>query len=330
MAVKLAFIGLKGHQYVVLEAIPGLPGAEVIAVADDDPKALKRVAHFPGATPATKTYLSYEELLGNHRPDIVVEAGVDRDRADVIAACAERGIHVVCEKPLANDLPGLERVAEAVCGSGIKCSALLTMRLEPQYIAMREAIATGIIGEVTQGGGQKSYRLGQRPPWQKSRETFSGIIPYIGIHVMDLLRWCTGREYVEVMAYASSIGRPDIGDLENNACIVARLDNGASAGFRLDYCRPDAAPTHGDDRLRVAGSQGVIEVLDERVTVITNDEGPVVLRLPPPVSFFPDFVKAVQRNREPYIPFADCVRMTEVVLRTRESAETGRPVKLTP
>ncbi len=330
MAVKLAFVGLKGHQYVVLDAIPGLPGIEIIAVAEDDPGALKRVSHFPGATPATKTYLDYRELLDKHRPDIVVEAGVDRDRADVIAACAERGIHVICEKPLAMDLSSLERVAQAVTGSGIKCSALLTMRLEPQYLAMREAVAVGLIGKVTQGGGQKSYKLGQRPAWQRSRETFSGIIPFIGIHLMDLLRWCTGREYVEVTAFAANTGHPLVGDFEDNACIVARLDSGASAAFRLDYCRPAAAPTHGDDRLRIAGNRGVIEVMEERVTLITNNEGPVGLRLPPPVNFFADFVKAIQRNGEPFIPFADCLRITEVVLRTRESAETGRPVRLTP
>ncbi len=330
MAVKLAFIGLKGHQYIVLDAMPGLPGSEIIAVADDDPNALRRVSHFPGASAATKTYLDYRELLDKHRPDIVVEAGIDRDRAEAIAACAERGLHVICEKPLAKDLAGLERVEQAVSESGIKCSALLTMRLEPQYRAVKEAVATGILGKITQGGGQKSYKLGQRPAWQRSRETFSGIIPFIGIHVMDLFRWCTGLEYVEVMAYAANTGHPEMGDFQDSACILAQFDNGASAAFRLDYCRPATAPTHGDDRLRIAGNRGVIEAMEGQVTLITRDEGPVILRLPPPVNFFGDFVKAIQHNREPYIPFADCVKVTEVVLRTRESAETGRPVRLIP
>ncbi|MBN1461700.1 MAG: Gfo/Idh/MocA family oxidoreductase, partial [Armatimonadetes bacterium] len=208
------------------------------------------------------------------------------------------------------------------------CSALLTMRCESSYLALKESIARGTVGEVIQGGGQKSYRLGQRPAWQKSRETFSGIIPYIGIHTMDLFRWVSGREYAEVMAYASNVAHPEIGDLEDNACILARLDNGASAAFRLDYCRPAAAPTHGDDRLRLAGSQGVIEALDDTVTLITQSQGPRELRLPRAVNFFVDFVAAVEKGKEPFIPFADCARMTEVVLRARESAETGRPISL--
>jgi predicted dehydrogenase len=327
--LSLALIGLKGHQYIVLEALPELPDVSLTAVADDSPEALKRVPDFPGATEKTRTYLGYRELLENHTPDIVVEAGTDRDRADIVVACAERGINLISEKPLAYDLEALERGEKAVAGAGVKASMLLTMRCDPPYLAVREAIANGAVGEVVQGGGQKSYRLGERPAWQKSRETFSGIIPFVGIHAMDLFRWTTGREFVEVMAYASNVSQPEIGDLENNACVIARLDNGGSAAFRLDYCRPAAAPTHGDDRLRVAGSQGVIEVQEGAVTLITRDHGPKSLSLPPPVNLFADFVAAVREDREPFIPFSDCVRITEVVLRARESAECGRPERLT-
>jgi len=130
------------------------------------------------------------------------------------------------------------------------------------------------------------------------------------------------------MAYGSNVGHPDMGDLEDNACIIARLDNGASAAFRLDYCRPAAAPTHGDDRLRIAGNRGVIEARDGTVTTITHGEGPRDLPLPAPVNFFADFLQAIRTNSDPFIPFADCVRITEVVLRARESAETGRPVTI--
>ncbi len=328
MPISVALVGLKGHQYIVLDALPDLPQVHLVAVADDDLEALKRVPDFPGATEQTRTYLDYRDLLENHKLDVVVEAGTDRDRAEVLVASAERGINLISEKPLAKDLESLERVEKAITTARVKCSMLITMRCDPPYLAMREAIQKGLIGEVVQGGGQKSYRLGERPAWQKSRDTFSGIIPFIGIHIMDLLRWTTGREFAEVMAYASNVGHPEMGDLEDNACVIAGLDNGASAAFRLDYCRPAAAPTHGDDRLRVAGSRGVIEAMSGKVTLTSHDEGPRELSLPPPVNFFADYVEALESNREPFIPFADCVRITEVVLRARESAEEGKPISL--
>jgi predicted dehydrogenase len=328
MSVSIAFIGLKGHQYVVLDAMRDRPEVMIAAVADTDADALRHVSEFPGANQDTRTYLDYRELLANHTPDIVVEAGTDRERSEVLAACAERGIHLICEKPVAKDLQGLERVASAVRESGVRCTALLQMRCEPPFLAMREAIAGGAVGEVTQGGGQKSYRLGERPAWQKSRETFSGIIAYIGIHVVDLFRWIADRELVEVMAYASNAAHPEMGDLEDNASIIARLDNGGSAAFRLDYCRPAAAPTHGDDRLRVAGDRGVIEAMRDRVTLIEREEGPRELPLPPPIDLFADFLEALRDDREPFIPFAECLRSTAIVLRAREAAETGRPAAI--
>jgi len=278
--------------------------------------------------PDTRTYLDYRELLANHELDIVVEAGTDRDRADVLVACAERGINLISEKPMAKDLDGLERVRKAVESAGVQFSMLITMRCAPAYRALRQVIEEGRIGEVCQAGGQKSYRLGERPDWQKSRETFSGIIPFVGIHAMDLIRWSTGREFVEVMGYSANVGHPEIGDLEDSACVIARFDNGASAAIRLDYCRPAAAPTHGDDRVRIAGSRGVVEVRDERAILITHEQEPQELALPELVNFFADYLDALEKGRRSYIPFDDCVRITEVVLRAQEAAETGKPVRI--
>jgi predicted dehydrogenase len=328
MGTTLAIVGLKGHQYVVLEALRGLPEVEIVAVADDEPESLKEVSRFAGATPDTGTYAGYRELLANHKPDIVLEAGNDRDRAEVLVACAERGIHLISEKPLAYDLPSLDRVREAVTRSGVTMTSLLTMRLEPAYVALRQAVAEGAVGTITQAGAQKSYRLGERPAWQKSRKTFSGIIPFIGIHAVDLIRWCGGREFVEVMAYSGNVGHPEMGELEDSGCMVARLDNGAPAAIRVDYCRPAAAPSHGDDRLRIAGSAGVIEAMQGKVTLITSDAGPQELPLPEEVEFLPDFLESIRTGREPYIPFVECARSTEVVLRAREAAESGRVVRM--
>jgi len=328
MSLNLAFVGLKGHWYGVAEELPGLPQVRWVAVVDDDPEMLRRAPSFPGASADTHTYLTFAEMLAKEKVDIVVEAGVDRDRADVVLACAERGIHVISEKPLVKELPELERVQAAVARAGITATMMITMRCLPTYLAMKQAIGDGLIGDVCQGGAQKSYKLGERPAWQKSRETFSGIIPFVGIHAMDLMRWTSGREFVEVMAYQANSGHPEVGDLEDNACVVARLDNGASAAIRLDYCRPAAAPTHGDDRVRIAGNRGVIESIEGQTVLITHDEAPRTLPLPEPVPFLADFVRAVAQKTVPFIPFAECVRITEVVLRAREAAETGRPVKV--
>src|SRR6266571_3930209 len=101
MALKLALIGLKGHWYAIAEELPHLPDVRLVAVADDEPGMSSGVDGLPGATAETRTYLDYRELLDREEPDIVVEAGTDRDRAGILLACAERGVHFLCEKPMA-------------------------------------------------------------------------------------------------------------------------------------------------------------------------------------------------------------------------------------
>jgi predicted dehydrogenase len=130
------------------------------------------------------------------------------------------------------------------------------------------------------------------------------------------------------MAYQGNTGHPEIGDMEDNACLALRLDNGGSAAVRLDYCRPAAAPTHGDDRLRVAGSKGVIESMSHALTLITEGEGPREVALPDPVDQFANFVAAVRGDEECEVPAEDCLYMTEVVLRARGAADTGVAAKL--
>ena len=51
------------------------------------------------------------------------------------------------------------------------------------------------------------------------------------------------------------------------------MRNGGVASVTLDYLRPAAAPTHGDERLRIAGTRGVIEtaLVEQKVTLITAD-----------------------------------------------------------
>lgn len=330
MEKRVGLIGLKGHQGTILNGVQAMDDVRLVAVCDDDHEKLQGVAGWAAADPDTQTFSDPAELLDTVELDIVGICGTDAQRAPMILAAAERGIHVIAEKPLAMDLDELEQVRNAVAGTDIHLSMLLTMRFEPPYITMRRMVSEGAIGEVCLATMQKSYRLGTRPAWQCSRETFSGIIPFIGIHALDLIRWVSGLEFVEGAAWCSNVGHPDIGDLEDNASVAARLDNGASATARMDYCRPAAAPTHGDDRLRLAGSHGVIEWIlnNDEVVLITNDEEPRAVELDEKIDQFANFVASIYDGEKSWAPAEDCIRMTEVVLKLREVANAGRVADL--
>jgi len=323
--LKVAIIGLRGHQNVILDGICQVPDAELVAVADGNAKLFEGVQNHPAATGILKCYTNYRRLLDAQDVDIVGICGTDDVRAEIACECAERGIHIIAEKPLAIDLDSLARVRETVEMVGVRLTMLLTMRYEPAYVALRRAVSEGLVGDVCQVSAQKSYRLGTRPDWLKSRKTFSGIIPYVGVHALDLMRWTSGRDFVEVAAFHANAGHPELRKMEDTAAVLVKLDNGGNGAARLDYCRPAAAPTHGDDRLRVAGNHGVIEVIQGNAPrLITTNEPERILPVGAHENLFVDFAAAVQTGGQCRASEADCFRITEIVLKARQAADDGK------
>jgi predicted dehydrogenase len=157
----------------------------------------------------------------------------------------------------------------------------------------------------------------------RHRASFGGTIPYIGIHMVDLMRFIGGRELVEAVSYAARVGFPEMGDLENTTATLFRLDNGGTAALHMDYLRPEAALTHGDDRLRLAGTRGVLEFQENTgLSLVTADDPPRTIQdLPPGRRLFPDFLDSVYNGTPVGLGLPDIYRANEIVLAARESAE---------
>ncbi len=320
--MNVAVLGVKGHHGAALEGTDEIDGARLCAVSDEDEGKLARVKDWEWSDALTKTYRSHDELLDSEKVDVAVVSGTDGERAGVLLSCIERGINIVSEKPLTMTLDELEQVRKGLAEGKVLLTMLLTMRTSPHFLALRRAVQEGLVGEVCLATVQKSYKLGTRPEWQKNPATFSGIIPFIGIHALDLIRWATGREFKEIAAYQSNVGHPQAGGMEDNATVLVKLDNGGTASARLDYCRPPGAHTHGDDRLRIAGQKAVVEAREGKAVLI-DAKGVRELAPPGRELLLPNFARALEGRNELLIPTEDAFRMTEIVLCARESARVG-------
>jgi len=329
--VRVGLVGLEGHFSEVLEAAKLLPEIRIAAVSASKPRELQRITDNP-VLAAARRYDDYRRMLDTEKLDVVAVCNENGQRAVAVMACAERGLAVAAEKPLALSVEDLAAVRKSVTRHGVRLTMLLPMRFDPEYLAMKGIVERGEIGEPVSLGAQKSYKLGlergQRPDWMRRRASFGGTIPYIGIHMVDLMRWTSGREFVSTAAFQSTVGVPELGEMENNTAVVYRLDNRGTATLRMDYLRPETAPTHGDDRLRIAGTKGVVEFQGDSLTLITSSEKPrVVAGLPRRPSLFADFLDSLYNARPHLIALQDVYRVTEIVLRSREAAETGRVVE---
>lgn len=324
--VRVGLIGLEGHFGEATKAAEMLPAVKITAMTvlnDRERERAKRNGRLANA----RVFDDYRAMLDSEKLDAVCICDQNHQRAETVLACLERKVPTAAEKPLALELSELERIREKLAATKTPLTMLLPMRFSPHYLGMKAIVDRGDIGEPIQLSAQKSYQLGPRPDWMKKRETFGGTIPYIGIHVVDLLRYISGRDMVEAAAFHGHVGFPGYGDMENTASISYKLDNGGTAGVRLDYLRPEAAGSHGDDRLRVAGTDGVVECLHEQVTLITDKREPHrVTALPTHVPLFVDFLDAVYNGAKPLLTAEECIRVTEIMIKTRQAADERRVV----
>jgi predicted dehydrogenase len=320
--VRLALIGLAGHIGEILDPMDRLPDLKLVAIQDPDPQLAAQVAegkHGAGA----RLYRDWRELLNRESLDMVGVCGANGERAEIVLECAKRKIHIVAEKPLAITVADLDRIRQAVAQSGVHLTMLISMRFEARYRAIQQIVEAGEIGEVAQIAAQKSYKLGERAEWMRNRATYGGTIPFIAVHMVDLMRFTSGRELVEAVSFEGRVGHPELRDMENTTATIFRLDNRGTAALHMDYLRPDTAPSWGDDRLRLAGTRGVVEYQAATgVTLITGERAPREIRnLPPDGSLFLDFLESVYHGVPAGLSLTDIYRVNEIVLAARDSAD---------
>jgi len=327
--INVAMIGFSGHPHLILQGLDAYPTGRLTALAISDqerqwlPDELARsVKLFP--------FERYEQMLDQIKPDVVGACEPVGCHHQVIAACLQRGIHVMAEKPLCCSFEQLQHLQALHQRSGVKLNILLNARFDAIYQRARDIIDSGRIGRVGTVFGQKSYKMGDRPSWYHQRETFCGTIPFVGCHAIDLIRYLTGREFASVAAWHKNLFHPQYPAMEDTAAIAFTLDNEACGSMTLDYLRPQAATTHGDDRIRIAGSKGVLEVrAAERSLIVIDDSGQEHTKVEPGHdSIFADFLAGIYQNKPTLLDDVTPFEVTRVCLASQQSAQTGKIIHL--
>jgi predicted dehydrogenase len=326
---RVAIIGVVGHIGDVTQPLPRLPDVEIAGVYDSDREAAARLLRNPNLKGA-KLYDDYRRMLDVEKPDIAAVCNDNGARAAGILAALERGMHVIAEKPLALKMSDLDQIEKMLAAKKLKLSMLVNMRTTPHYQAMHRIVQSGEIGEVAQITSQKSYQTKSWPAWRSKRSTYGGTMPWIGIHMVDLMRWISGREFTEAASYEAHIGFPQLGEMENSTATIFRLDNGGVASLRMDYLRPDTAPTHGDDRIRMAGTKGVVEYQAATgLTLMTANKKPEkITEMPEERSLFVEFLESIYHDKPAWPAVPDIFRTCRIVLEAQRAAVEHRIVAL--
>ena len=326
--MKLSLIGSRGHVQYVFDSLPVLPQVTLAGVTTgckgdsrDDLNTLLTTAGL-----AATWHDDWQEMLDTEKPDIVSIDGPFEDHAKMCVAALERGIHVFCEKPIALNLADLDAVEAAWRKSGAKIISMVGLRYDAAFYHAWSLIRAGAIGDIRIVSTRKSYKLGTRPAFYRERATYGGTIPWVGSHAFDWILWFTQANFVSVSAMHSAEANGGNGDMEIAAVCQMKLNNGAFAQASIDLLRPNDAATHGDDRIRLAGSHGVLEVADGVVRLTDSTGEHLITPLPCPKAIFRDFVNEIEGKTKCLVTAEETFALTRAVLLAREAADTGKTI----
>lgn len=321
MKKQMAYIGGYGHWFCVARELKNRGGVAGVApaYAGEDLSAFGTYDVLPADLPI---FDSADSLLQQTSPDVVVVSTRPDHIAGAIIQAAEAGCDIISEKPLGLNAEELRRVRDAVRSNDIRLLPMLSMRTEPVFLKARELYRSGVIGEAVLINARKSYRFGDRPEWFGERSKYGGTFPWVGIHAVDMIHFITGVEFKSVSARHSNFAHPQRQDCEDGCAALYELSNGAFATASVDLLRPEAAPTHGDDWIRIAGTEGVLEAsANEGAVKLLNSSGESVVKADAgTVSFYAEFFEA---RRSSLVGADDGFLLTEAALCARDSADQG-------
>lgn len=329
--IRVCIAGNSGHAATVTRALPKLSQVEIAGWCrtwDGEPmtEVLEDFEKL-GLTPPE--YPDYKTMVETVRPDVLVVDGQFGDHAEMTIWALEQGLHVYCDKPLALSIEELERVRAAAEAAPGLLWAMQTARYDPWFYTAKRLIDGGAVGEIRLLSAQKSYRLGTRADFFRERARQGGLIPWVAIHGIDFIRYLCPLPAETVFASHSTVGNGGYGELEATSQLMMTMQGGVSAQVSADYLRPANAPTHGDDRVRVVGTKGVLEVRDDKVWLIAADhDGLTPEPIQPVPSIFEDFIHTLEGHGLGLLDLAESFEDSRLALMARDAADAGRLLKL--
>ena len=235
-----AFMG-KAHSHAMLNIAhmmyppPAVP--RLVGIAGRDEQAVAEAARRYGYD---GYYTDWRAMLDNDDIQLFDNGGPNDTHADPCILAAERGKHILCEKPLARTADESQMMLEAVQKAGVKNMVAFNYRFVPAIRQIRKLVDFGLLGQIyhfravyLQEWVMAHYNLPMIWRLQKSLAG-SGALGDLGAHIIDLGRYLVGevksvsgmtRTFIEERPWGDgTMGKVDVDDAFT---ALLEFDNGA-------------------------------------------------------------------------------------------------------
>ncbi len=236
--IRVGVIGCGSISVMHLDSANGLSQSELLAVCDIKADRAKAAAEKYSAN----CYTDYKEMLSKEKLDAVHICLPHYLHIPVSKYALERGIHVLCEKPMSIGYTEAEEAAELAEKSGLKYGIIFQCRYNTPSVVLKERITSGKLGKV------KNARV--TLTWSRSDEYYShsdwkgtwdkeggGVIIDQAIHSLDLANWFIDGEIVSVSSTLNNRGHKKVA-VEDTADGLAEYKDGTKLFFwaHNNYC----------------------------------------------------------------------------------------------
>jgi len=256
---KCAVVGLGNMGAQHASVLARLPGVELAVCCD---VSEERRHHCPAGTRFTTSLADALDEPG--LSGVVVATPEDAHAEPVIQALA-RGLHVLCEKPVAHTLADIEAIMRAESPSSGKLAIGHIVRFDPRYRIVRDAVASGSLGRPVHVTTRRNNSIvyGSRLAGRTS------LAMYLSVHDIDIMEWITGAPIVRVFAEGSAAGVLP-GNGPETVAATMRFANGAVATHEVSWALPaESGFASGDFEFSYIGTRGsaYVEIRSQGVAI---------------------------------------------------------------
>ncbi len=345
---RVGILGL-GHWYSaygLARALAEYPRAELAGVAWHVPAQLDEFARTFGVD----AYADYDRLLERRDIDIVHIAAPVSEIKDLAVRAARAGKHMILGKPMAMTVDEADRIVEAIEAARVVCFPFQgIMRLRAAELKAR--IDSGTVGDVAVIHSTCRWSIAEdwynsgKPGWfVDPRHVPGGAFIDEGIYWIDLFRWVSRSEIVQVDARMANLVHKDI-EVEDWGMATFTFANGVIATLEAAWTinaprKTGPSPKQNSViRLEVVGTRG--EIIDQwfrspgRAVLAAGAADWVFERQAEPPSFAPPspfplshLIDCLDNGTAPAASVQDARHAFAAAMAAYESARTGRSVSL--
>lgn len=252
MSEKLRFglVGAGAISQSWAQAFEACETAQLVAVADNRPEAAKALAHGFNC-PSFDSHSAMAEAV---EFDAVIVSTPPVTHPEISCYFLDRGVHVLCEKPLAIDPASSQHMLD----TAQKNNRTLTMGSKFRYvedvIRAKSIVASGILGEIVLFENAFTARVDMSTRWNSNPEVSGGgVLIDNGAHSIDIIRYFLGPiADVQVVEGKRIQGL----SVEDTVRVFARSAGGVMGNIDLSW----SINKELDSYINIYGSNGTVSV----------------------------------------------------------------------